>query len=42
MKLDVITDIHSNLPALKAVKERFVKLNCNWIICCGNVIGIGL
>lgn len=41
MKIGVITDIHSNLPALKAVKERLYELNCNQIICCGDIIGIG-
>ena len=41
MKIGVITDIHSNLPALKAVMERLDELNCNRINCCGDVIGIG-
>ena len=41
MKIGVITDIHSNLPALKAVMERLDELNSNQIICCGDMIGIG-
>ena len=41
MKIGVITDIHSNLPALKAIMERLDELNCDQIVCCGNIIGIG-
>lgn len=41
MKLGVITDIHNNLTALKAVMARFDELNCDQIICCGDIIGIG-
>ena len=41
MKIGVITDIHSNLPALKAVMERLDELDCDQIICFVNIIGIG-
>ncbi|MCH5314603.1 MAG: metallophosphoesterase family protein [Eubacterium sp.] len=41
MKFGIITDIHNNLPALKAVTERLNKLECDKIICCGDIIGIG-
>ncbi|MCH5318070.1 MAG: metallophosphoesterase family protein [Eubacterium sp.] len=41
MKLGVITDIHNNLPALKAVIEKLNQMNCDKIICCGDIIGIG-
>lgn len=41
MRLGVITDIHNNLTALRAVMERLNKLSCNRIICCGDIIGIG-
>ena len=41
MKIGVITDIHSNLPALKAVMERLDEFNCDQIVCCGDIIGIG-
>ncbi len=41
MKLGIITDIHNNLIALNTVLEYFTKQNCDKIICCGDIIGIG-
>ena len=41
MKLGVITDIHSNLVALEVVVEKLQELQCDKIICCGDIIGIG-
>lgn len=41
MKLGVITDIHNNLTALRAVVERLNQTKCDKIICCGDIIGIG-
>ncbi|MBQ1371742.1 MAG: metallophosphoesterase family protein [Oscillospiraceae bacterium] len=41
MKLGIITDIHNNLPALKTVLNRLRQLDCEWILCCGDIIGIG-
>lgn len=41
MKLGIITDIHSNLVALKSVLSEFEKENIDKIICCGDIIGIG-
>ncbi len=41
MKLGVITDIHNNLTALKVIVEKLHKLQCDKIICCGDIIGIG-
>lgn len=41
MKLGVITDIHNNLTALKAVIESLNQLKCDKIVCCGDIIGIG-
>lgn len=41
LRFGVITDIHNNLPALKAVTQRLNKLNCDRLICCGDIIGIG-
>lgn len=41
MKLGVITDIHNNITALKAVAEKLQQLKCDKIICCGDIIGIG-
>lgn len=41
MKLGIITDIHNNLLALIAAMERLNQLECDKIICCGDIIGIG-
>ncbi|MDE6752207.1 MAG: metallophosphatase family protein [Eubacterium sp.] len=41
MKLGVITDIHNNLIALRAVVEQLNQMECDKIICCGDIIGIG-
>ena len=41
MKLGIITDIHNNLIALNTVLEYFAQQNCDKIICCGDIIGIG-
>ena len=41
MKLGIITDIHNNLIALQAVMERLSQMECDVIICCGDIIGIG-
>ena len=41
MKYGIITDIHSNLTALRAILRQLEQLNCDRIICCGDIIGIG-
>lgn len=41
MKIGIITDIHSNINALKVVLEEFKKVKVDKIICCGDIIGIG-
>lgn len=41
MKLGILTDIHNNLIALKTVVEYFEQQNCEKILCCGDIIGIG-
>lgn len=41
MKIGVITDIHNNVTALKAVAEYLYQQGCGQIICCGDIIGIG-
>lgn len=41
MKIGIITDVHNNLTALNAVMARLDELNCDKIICCGDIIGIG-
>lgn len=41
MKIGIITDIHNNSIALKAVLNKFSLLGIKRIICCGDIIGIG-
>ena len=41
VKFGIITDIHSNLAALKYVVSELNQLECDKIICCGDIIGIG-
>ena len=41
MKIGIITDIHSNISALKIVLNKFKKIEVDKIICCGDIIGIG-
>ena len=42
MKIGIITDIHSNIQALNAVLNEFDKIKVDKIICCGDIIGIGI
>ena len=42
MKIGVITDIHSNIDALNAVLNKFQEIQVDKIICCGDIIGIGI
>ena len=42
MKIGIITDIHSNTQALKVVLEKFDKEKVDKIICCGDIVGIGI
>lgn len=42
MKIGIITDIHSNIQALKAVLNEFDRIKIDKIICCGDIIGIGI
>jgi len=39
MLLAIISDIHSNLPALKAVLEEIDALGADGIVCCGDILG---
>lgn len=41
MKYGIITDIHNNVIALRAVLKRLGQMGCDRIICCGDIIGIG-
>ena len=41
MKYGIITDIHNNVTALRAVLKQLEQMNCDQIVCCGDMIGIG-
>lgn len=41
MKLGIISDIHSNLPALEVVLEELRKENVEMLLCLGDVVGYG-
>lgn len=41
MIFGIITDIHNNVIALRAVLDRLRQMRCDRIICCGDIIGIG-
>ena len=41
MIFGIITDIHNNVAALRAVLDRLHQMHCDRIICCGDIIGIG-
>ena len=41
MRYGIITDIHNNVTALRAVLKQLGQMNCGRIICCGDMIGIG-
>lgn len=41
MKFGVITDVHSNLPALETALRFFEREGCEEIFCCGDMLGIG-
>lgn len=41
MKIGVISDVHSNIDALKKVFEKFEEMKIDKVICLGDVIGIG-
>ena len=42
MKIGIITDVHSNIQALSAILDEFDRKNVDKIICCGDIIGIGI
>ena len=39
--IGIITDIHNNITALKAVVARLDQMACDRVVCCGDIIGIG-
>ena len=41
MKFGIITDIHNNVTALRAVMKELNRAECEKIVCCGDIIGIG-
>jgi len=41
VKIGVFADVHSNLPALEAVLTELAARQCDRLVCCGDIIGIG-
>lgn len=41
VRFGIITDIHNNVAALKAVISSLKQMDCDKVICCGDIIGIG-
>lgn len=41
MKIGIVTDIHSNILAIKEAVKKFDELGCEKILCSGDLIGIG-
>lgn len=41
MKIGILTDIHNNAVALKAMLSELERRGCEQYICCGDIIGIG-
>lgn len=41
MKIGIIADIHNNVLALESVLTYLESANCDEVICCGDIIGIG-
>lgn len=41
MKIGIFTDVHSNVIALNSMLQLFEEKECDEIICCGDIIGIG-
>lgn len=41
MRIGIISDVHSNIEALTAVAEEIERLECDMVICLGDVVGYG-
>ncbi|QAA33023.1 metallophosphoesterase family protein [Clostridium manihotivorum] len=41
MKIGIITDVHNNVIALNSILKLFEEKECDEILCCGDIIGIG-
>lgn len=41
MKIGIITDVHNNVIALNSILRLFEEKECDEILCCGDIIGIG-
>jgi putative phosphoesterase len=41
MRLAIVSDVHANLPALRAVLARVDRAGVERIVCCGDVVGYG-
>lgn len=41
IKIGIFSDLHANLPAIKAIMEKFTSEGCSEIYCLGDIIDIG-
>ena len=41
MRIAVLADLHANLPALRAVLDDVLALECDTMWCVGDVVGRG-
>ncbi len=39
--IGIISDVHNNVVALDAILEIFKQRNCDYILCCGDILSIG-
>ncbi len=39
--IGIISDVHNNIIALEAILKIFNQRNCDYIICCGDILSIG-
>lgn len=42
MKIGIITDVYNNVIALNSILQLFEQKECDEILCCGDITGIGL
>jgi len=40
-RVGIFSDIHANLPALEAILEALEHEDCDFLVCCGDVVGYG-
>ena len=41
VKIGILTDIHSNIAALKSIWKEFERRDVDYVICLGDTVGLG-